>query len=194
MKKLVLIVFCLISWTITANAQQRESNDSQRAEQALAEQLGPERLPLDVLTALSDANRAILVQEGNQNAASIQQMRTSGASLGNLVNLVQVGSGNAATIEQAGAATRTSVEQYGTNNWVESDINGLNTESQIRQTGANNRVEQDLDVDNRRYTVEQTGRNNQLIQRENGTTTPGYEVQMRGNGIRIIIEQGRVLP
>ncbi|WP_400190317.1 hypothetical protein [Hymenobacter sp. B81] len=171
-----------------------QAQDSPSAEHELAQQLGTERLPISLAGSAAELNETTLTQTGSHNSALVRQLRAGEAPLGNLVYMVQAGTGNSANLGQTGAGNRTVVEQFGNGNQVESDINGLNTESRIRQSGTANRVDQELNVDNRRYLVEQNGRNNELVQREQGATTPGYEVHMRGTGIRIVIEQGRVLP
>ncbi|TGE23823.1 hypothetical protein E5K00_00995 [Hymenobacter aquaticus] len=139
----------------------------------------------------SATNKASLLQNGTLNQSSIDQ-RMLGVGQGNTALITQNGASNVAYILQAGAQNRTSVSQVGANNVALSEITGSNTESDIVQRGNGNRVEQRLSVDDRRYTVEQMGTNNTLLQRESGTTAPGYEVTMKGNGIRIVIEQGRV--
>ncbi|UOQ71666.1 hypothetical protein [Hymenobacter cellulosilyticus] len=135
-------------------------------------------------------NQALLQQNGSLNQSSIDQ-HMLGVGRGNTASITQSGANNAAAILQSGAANRTSITQVGASNVAASEITGYNTESEIVQRGNGNRVDQRLSVDERRYSVEQMGNNNNLVQRESGSTAPGYEVTMKGNGIRIIIEQGR---
>lgn len=138
-----------------------------------------------------DANRATLLQQGNQNQGTIDQSILS-AGRGNAAAISQNGNNNAAAALQTGAYNRTVITQAGNSNVVVSDIQGYNTESVISQDGNRNRVDQEIKRDNQNYTVEQIGNNNHLIQRETSGRNPGYEVEMRGNGIQIMIEQGRV--
>lgn len=159
--------------------------------QLLVQRLGTDNLGTSAAEASVVSNQASLLQHGNQNQGSIDQ-RMVGVGQGNVAGITQSGTSNVAAILQAGAGSRTSIVQVGGSNVAASEINGYNTESDIVQKGNGNRVDQRLNVDDRRYSVEQMGNNNNLVQRESGNTAPGYEVTMKGNGIRIIIEQGRV--
>jgi minor curlin subunit len=142
-------------------------------------------------TPSAGANQALLQQQGNLNVSSIDQSILS-AGRGNVASVVQNGNSNAAAAIQTGAYNQTTITQTGNQNVVVSKVEGYNTESEVSQRGNRNRVEQEIDRDNRRYTVEQIGNNNRLIQRETTGNNPGYEVEMRGNGIQVMIEQGRV--
>jgi minor curlin subunit len=140
---------------------------------------------------VADANQATLFQQGNLNQGTIDQNLLS-AGRGNAAAISQNGNNNAAAALQTGYYNRTLITQVGNRNVVVSDIQGNNTESVISQDGNRNRVDQEIKRDNQRYLVEQMGNNNHLIQRETSGSHPGYEVEMRGNGIQIMIEQGRV--
>lgn len=152
-------------------------------------------LPTDGLTTsearVATANQATLIQQGNQNQGTIDQSILS-AGRGNAAAISQNGNNNAAAALQTGFYNRTLITQVGNRNVVVSDIQGNNTESVITQDGNRNRVDQEIKRDNQNYSVEQIGNNNHLIQRETSGRNPGYEVEMRGNGIQIMIEQGRV--
>lgn len=137
------------------------------------------------------ANQALQQQQGNLNVSSIDQSILN-AGRGNAASIVQNGNSNAAAAIQTGAYNRTTITQLGNQNVVISEIEGYNTESAVNQRGNRNRVEQEIDRDNQRYTVDQVGNNNRLIQRETTGNNPGYGVEMRGNGIQVMVEQGRV--
>jgi hypothetical protein len=171
-------------------SQQKEPKEGISNEQQLAEHFGTDQL---VELPTNSLNRAALTQNGNNNVGSIDQ-RTFGG-VGNTVAVLQLGNTNTANATQTGGGNVTTVKQTGNHNSATTDIEGYNTESAIIQNGNNNRISQDLDVDNRRYKVEQQGNNNQLNQRESGVVAPpGYEVYMTGSGIRMTIEQGKVIP
>jgi hypothetical protein len=175
-------------------AQQNTDRDGISNEQQLAERLGTERLPVAPAT-ITGPNTTLLLQQGHQNEAAVEQRYAGAAALGNLVQIAQAGAANMADIAQYGAANRTVVNQQGAANRVESQLTGTGIEAEIRQRGNQNLLQQDLSLDNRRYLVEQRGNGNELVQRESGAAPgPGYEVRMVGNGIRLTIEQGRVSP
>ncbi|RTQ48204.1 hypothetical protein EJV47_17395 [Hymenobacter gummosus] len=184
----------LLGFAPLAAHSQNAEREGISGEQQLAERLGTERLPLSS-QPLDGPNTSVLLQTGEQNEASVQQRYTGAAAHGNLVQIVQAGAANVAAISQYGAANRTDVEQRGHGNSVDSQLSGTGIESVIRQTGNQNEVQQELSQDNRRYVIEQQGSRNELNQRETSAApAPGYEVRMQGNGIRLTIEQGRVIP
>ncbi|MCB2408987.1 hypothetical protein [Hymenobacter lucidus] len=183
----VLVLLCLSGQQVQAQSG-RDPEDTSTG-QLLVQQLSNESGNATEATLLT--NQATLQQQGSLNQASIDQ-HMIGVGRGNAAIISQNGMGNAAAILQNGAGGRVTITQSGANNVAASEVNGYNTESDITQRGNGNRVDQQLNVDERRYSVEQMGNNNNLIQRETGSTTPGYEVTMKGNGIKIIIEQGRV--
>jgi hypothetical protein len=158
--------------------------------QLLLQRLGAETSSLSS-EGTTSVNKATLLQQGALNQGTIDQ-HMIGIGQGNMASISQSGASNVAAILQNGAGSRTIISQVGANNMAASEINGYNTESEIIQKGNGNRVDQRLNVDDRRYSVEQMGNNNNLVQRESGSTAPGYEVSMKGNGIRIMVEQGRV--
>ncbi|GAB3838497.1 hypothetical protein [Hymenobacter jeollabukensis] len=196
MKPLSLAVFssALSILALPVVAQQNTDREGISNEQQLAERLGTERLPM-APAATVGPNTARLLQQGQQNEATVEQRYAGAAALGNLVQIVQAGAANLADIGQYGAANRTVVDQQGAGNRAESQLTGTGIESEIRQRGNQNVLQQDLSLDNRSYLVEQRGNGNELVQRESGAAPgPGYEVRMVGNGIRLTIEQGRVSP
>ncbi|TGE28067.1 hypothetical protein [Hymenobacter metallicola] len=191
--KRVLAIGVLVG--LLTGAHRTQAQTSRDPEDISTGQLLEQRLETETLAgstqqAALGKNQAALLQLGNQNQASIDQ-RIIGVGQGNTASINQNGTSNLAAILQNGAGSRTIISQAGANNVASSEINGYNTESEILQKGNGNRVDQRLNVDDRRYSVEQMGNNNNLVQRESGSTAPGYEVTMKGNGIRIIIEQGR---
>ncbi|MBT9393798.1 hypothetical protein KLP40_11550 [Hymenobacter sp. NST-14] len=172
-----------------ARAQRSQDPEDISTGQQLIQQAGatPALLPA---ASPDNQNQALLTQQGNGNQATIEQHLLS-AGRGNVATILQTGNGNAAAALQTGLANRTTITQVGTGNVAVSDLTGYNTESNILQNGNRNQVDQQLVRDNQRYSVEQQGNNNNLLQRETGGNAPGYNVTMRGNGINVMIEQGK---
>ena len=72
---------------------------------------------------------------------------------------------------------------------------GNNNTMKITQKGDYNTVEGKIRENNRKYEITQYGSENKLIQVESTMQAPmGYNVEMRGRGINLTIEQGKVLP
>ncbi|UPL47800.1 hypothetical protein [Hymenobacter sublimis] len=175
-----------------ARAQGNRDPDGVSTGQQLIQAFGTSQLtPSEVAASAAGVNQATLVQQGNANVSTISQTLLS-AGQGNMAAVLQNGNNNAAAALQNGVNNRTTITQIGNSNVAVSDITGYNTESTVLQNGNRNQVEQQLIRDSQRYTVEQLGNNNNLVQRETSGTTPGYNVTMKGNGIQIMIEQGRV--
>jgi minor curlin subunit len=192
---LVCATALLLTGPLTALAQSRSISEAPSTEQRLAEEIGLERLLPDATALRSqDArNVSILIQEGTGNRSTLQQ--TNSGALANSIYVQQVGFYNEAELTQTGSGNRTTVGQQGTANRVESELLGSNNELTVMQDGNNNQVASTVLNDNRRYTITQTGTNNVLNQVESSPAAPqGYTVEMRGNGIRMTIEQGRAIP
>jgi Curlin associated repeat len=192
---LLMVVTAMLGLAPLTGQGQNAEREGISGEQQLAERLGTERLPLTSAPPLDGPNTSVLLQTGEQNQATVQQRYAGATGHGNLVQIVQAGAANVADIGQYGAANRSSVDQQGNGNRVDSQLTGTGIESVIRQDGNQNAVQQDLSQDGRRYLIEQQGSHNELNQRETSAApAPGYEVRMQGTGIRLTIEQGRVLP
>ena len=72
-------------------------------------------------------------------------------------------------------------------------MSGNDNELNIQQDGANNRVQSEVRQNDRTYSISQIGYGNTLTQKETTTQSPqGYSIEMRGVGISVTIEQGRV--
>ena len=199
-----------------AQAQQRLQSEAVTAEQRLVENLGAERLSTVVgPTAGSDVrNVSTLIQNGAGNNAAIDQRNLSSitnqayiiqAGAANVLGLAQTGSNNRAYLVQDGAGNRanftqegqgnsSTLTQHGTNNRLQGLVEGNNNALNIRQDGAGNRVQSEVQQNDRTYNISQIGYGNTLTQRETTTQSPqGYSVEMRGVGINVTIEQGRVV-
>jgi minor curlin subunit len=186
---LILLLSRMTSW-----AQGRNASEAATTEQRLAEEIGLERLlPATAPRAQDARNVAVLLQEGTGNRSMIGQ--TNFGSIANEAFVQQVGAYNTSDLMQTGSGNRTTVAQRGRSNRFTMDLTGTNNEMTVLQEGNNNRVESTVISDSRRYTITQSGSNNVLNQVETAPLAPkGYSVEMRGNGIQLTIEQGRVFP
>jgi len=190
-----------------ARAQTRPAADAPSTAQQLVEEIGLDRLPGGLaIPRVKDARSlSVLEQTGDRNQATITQV-----SLGNGTNealIVQAGAANIAFLNQFGTDNTTSlrlkgdgnigkVDQRGSNNSFDGRIAGDNNKLDVYQDGHGNSSTLDVAGDSRKYPVVQIGDNNSLVQREaaNSMAPKGYGVEMRGNGIRLTIEQGHVQP
>jgi minor curlin subunit len=196
--------------TQAAQAQQRAPSEAPTAEQRLAEDISPERLP----TGTSYQNNLLLLQNGAGNTTRIDQQSLTGAGVnqayveqvgaanslgliqtgsGNVSNSLQSGNGNQADLTQQGQSNNSALTQRGDNNRLTGLVVADRTELNINQNGNNNQVSSEIRESQRSYTINQYGSNNSLKQVESTiTATPGYTVEMRGSGINLTIEQGKI--
>ena len=194
-----------------AQAQQRAPSEAATAGLRLVEDIGPERLLKGAPTNLQNA--AALLQNGSGNTARIDQQSLFGVSnqayvaqvgAANALGLVQVGGGNVATVEQNGTGNHadltqngqgnaSALTQKGTSNRLTGLVVGNGNALNIHQDGNGNRVESEIHQNKQSYTINQYGTGNVLKQVESTMqATPGYTVEMRGSGINLTIEQGKM--
>lgn len=215
MKLFRLLAFAsgLAAATLGAHAQQRAPSEAPTTEQRLAEDLGLERLPSGAPSLSSLQNAATLLQNGTGNTARIDQRNLASASnqayveqvgTANAIGLVQTGSANVATVGQNGTGNQadltqngqgnaSALTQRGDNNRLTGLVVGNSNELNIRQNGNNNQVNSEIRENKQAYTINQYGNGNALKQVESGVQgTPGYTVEMRGTGINLTIEQGKI--
>ncbi|QKG57092.1 hypothetical protein GKZ68_10905 [Hymenobacter sp. BRD128] len=217
MARTSLLVFsgaCLLSSAV-AQAQQHPASEAPTVEQRLAEDVGLERLPTGAAALSALQNAAILLQNGSDNTARIDQQSVSGISnqayvqqvgAANTLGLMQTGGGNGATAQQYGSGNQADLTQQGQNNSSallqrgnNNHLTGLvatdRSELNISQNGSNNQVNSEIRESQRSYTINQYGNNNSLKQVESTIqAAPGYTVEMRGSGINLTIEQGKIKP
>lgn len=196
-----------------AQAQQRPASEAATSEQRLAEDVGLDRLPSGAPALSALQNAATLLQNGAGNTARIDQQSLSGVSnqayveqvgAANALGLVQSGGGNVATAQQYGNGNQadltqqgqnnsSALTQRGNNNRLTGQLIGNQSELNISQNGSNNQVDSEIRQNKQAYTINQYGTNNSLKQVETTSqATPGYTVEMRGSGINLTIEQGKV--
>ena len=208
--KTLLYICCIGAWVggaaPAAYAQGRPAADAPSAAQQLVEEIGLDRLPSNVVVpSLRNArNLSALQQTGNGNQATITQVSTGNdfnqalimqVGAANAADLSQYGAGNAASLRLTGDQNKGRLEQDGGSNAADMRLTGNNNNLDVLQNGQGNSATLDAVGSNRRYGVSQIGDNNVLTQQEglNSSLPKGYNVEMRGNGIRMTIEQGNVL-
>jgi len=198
-----------------AHAQQRPASEAPTTEQRLAEDIGLERLPTGAPALSKLQNAATLLQNGAGNTARIDQQSLSGASnqtyveqvgAANALGLVQTGGGNVATVQQNGNGNQadltqqgqgnsSALTQRGNNNRLTGQLISNQSELNIHQDGSNNQVDSEIHQSKQAYTINQYGSGNSLKQVESTIqANPGYTVEMRGSGINLTIEQGKIKP
>lgn len=204
-----LLYFCIGAYLCgvapAVRGQNRPAADAPSAAQQLVEEIGLERLPsnLVVPSARNARNLSALQQSGNNNQAAITQVSTGsginqaliiqvGAS--NSADLTQYGTDNNATLRVTGDKNSGRLEQNGSNNTYDTRLTGNSNNLDVVQNGQGNSATLDATGNNRSYQINQIGDNNMLKQQEgvNSSLPRGYNVEMRGNGIRMTIEQGNV--
>ena len=207
MKTLLYIgIGACLGWAApTARAQGRLAADAPSAIQQLVEEIGLDRLPGSVVvpSPRNARNLSAVEQTGSGNQAAITQVN-SGAGFNqaliiqvgalNAADLSQYGTGNSAMLRLTGDQNKGRLEQTGSNNTSDLRLTGNNNNLDLSQNGQGNTATLDAAGNNRRYGINQVGDNNALTQQEglNSTLPRGYNVEMRGNGIRMTIEQGNV--
>ncbi|QJX46573.1 hypothetical protein HMJ29_06325 [Hymenobacter taeanensis] len=173
-----------------AVAQQLGRSEAATAEQRLAEDIGADWRNLPVVLQ-NVQNLSEIVQKGDNNKASTIQNNPGNTA--NQAYIMQVGDYNEAMLRQMGSGNATRITQDGNDNKVTSAVKGDNNTTELNQYGDGNQLLRDVITNGADVKLTQTGNNNALIQR--GTETlapPKYEVDMRGNGIKLTIEQGRI--
>jgi minor curlin subunit len=197
----------------SAQAQQRNPSEAATAEQRLVEDIGALPAALTPSAAGDVRNTSTLFQTGAGNNASIDQRSLSNlsnqayivqAGAANVLGIIQSGgdnraymsqqgNGNRADFTQNGQGNSSNLTQRGSNNRLQGLVSGNDNELNIQQNGANNQVQSEIRQNDRTYNISQIGYGNTLTQKETTTQSPqGYSVEMRGAGINITIEQGRV--
>ncbi|GEM_PF-1470741 len=211
----LLVLTAALLGSTAAQAQQRPASEAATTEQRLAEDVGLERLPTGAPALSTLQNAATLLQNGAGNTARIDQQSLSGASnqayveqvgAANALGLVQAGGSNVATVQQYGNGNQadltqqgqgnsSALTQRGDNNRLTGQLVGNQSGLNIYQEGSNNQVDSEIRQNKQAYTINQYGSGNSLKQVETTSqATPGYTVEMRGSGINLTIEQGKIKP
>lgn len=219
---IILLLGTLLGSSAAFAQTERVVSEAATAEQRLAEDIGVDRLSNAVIlpTTANGRNVSSLQQNGDLNTAIIDQQTLSAlgnqayveqaGSLnavelvqrqgGNVANITQNGRSNTASYMQDGKGNNTTISQSGQGNKLQgiadgSDflLQGDNNVMRIDQNGNNNTIKGEVRESNRLYEIRQNGNNNTLTQIETSSALPkGYTVDMKGQGINLTIEQGRV--
>ena len=211
---LLVLSGALLLSSAAAQAQ-RAPSEAPTTEQRLAEDVGLDRLPSGAPALSALQNAATLLQNGAGNSARIDQQSLAGISNqayveqvgaanalglvqtggGNVANVQQNGTGNQADLTQQGQSNSSALTQRGDNNRLTGQLVGNQSGLNIYQEGSNNQVDSEIRQNKQAYTINQFGTGNSLKQVETTTqATPGYTVEMRGTGINLTIEQGKIKP
>ena len=207
MKNILVMLGCLLSCVLvpTTTWAQLVSNTKPAVQSRDSDldlrEVSQQPLRLAQLIGNAD-NVSILSQIGNSNEAFIRQVGDDNTSRlaifgdGNKTEVIQEGRRNLFDMNLTGNNNPVSVKQFGSNNVYDMDLNAVNTPVNLVQSGTSNRVVSNLTATEREYSIRQYGNNNVLNQAEGNASVlqKGYSVEMRGNGIRMTIEQGRVTP
>ena len=197
----------LVPSAAQAQQQSRAATDAPTAAQQLVEEIGIERLPTGALVSrIHDArNLSVVEQSRDGNKATIVQVSLGAgpnqalivqAGAANILSLDQYGTYNTTNLTLQGNSNVGTVNQRGSDNSFDGRIVGDRNKLDVLQNGHGNRSVLEVEANGRTYPVVQIGNDNNLVQREaaNSMAPKGYGVEMRGNGIRLTIEQGRVTP
>lgn len=113
--------------------------------------------------------------------------------IGNSAMLIQQGNQNNATITMYGNRNSLGLLQNGNNNDYEGVISGEENLLRIFQMGNNNFISQELTGNNMEMEIIQQGNNHELIHIENSGMSPAYQIQQTGShGMKIIIENDKI--
>jgi minor curlin subunit len=85
-------------------------------------------------------NEGLLVQIGSYNSAFVSQFNTSGGTLGQYVDVRQIGTENQALIEQSGDLNRARLNQNGSGNYANIVQSGFENSLDVTQLGYGNAI------------------------------------------------------
>lgn len=137
-------------------------------------------------------NQAYIVQEGSGNNVYVNQQNPSTLITPNNVFMLQKGNNNSGFIFQAGVDNQYNVYQLGNNNQTDLSMRGKKNVSTLLQEGNSNLIKQELQGNGMNYVILQEGFKNELYHKENGEVNQKYTIQMKGNGMKIYIENGNI--
>lgn len=187
-KILVFVLFLIASQLIFG---QQENN---KTEEAFLQQIQSSVAINYSEDGMDFSNKIQIQQMGSGNDASINQTFTGTNFPGNFAELIQNGNINDATLTQSGSGNIHSITQHGRGNMFEASVIGDNNSSTIEQYGRENIINQDLVGNDMTFTLTQRGNNNEISQIENDQQSRQYEIMQDGNGMKLIIINGGILP
>ena len=157
---------------------------------AAVDSINPDPIPVIQLPDASELvpgqhNRAFLQQVGEEHQATVWQ---SGQQ--QQLRIFQQGEAQQLQLFQLGDGNNWHVTQQGIGHEYTGVLRGDENQIQVLQSGAYNSLQQDLIGNGMDYQITQQGSNLELIQIENNSLAPAYQVQQTGEDMRIIIENG----
>jgi hypothetical protein len=165
-----------------------------KTEEAFLQQIESSVPSASLQNTLDFSNKAPIQQTGNSNSASITQTFTGTIVPGNIAELIQNGDVNDAVLTQTGNGNSHFINQMGDGNMFDASVIGDNNASTVDQFGNDNMINQNLLGNDMAFILSQHGNNNELIQVENNQQSMQYQVFQQGNGMKIIIINGGILP
>lgn len=168
--------------------------DNNKTEEAFLQQIQSSVPIANSEEGLDFSNKAQIQQNGNGNDASINQTFTGTNVPGNVAELIQNGNINDAILTQSGSGNIHSITQHGNGNLFEASVIGDNNSSIIGQYGSENIINQDLLGNDMSFILTQRGNNNEISQTENDQQSRQYQIIQNGDGMKLIIINGGILP
>jgi minor curlin subunit len=192
MKKIKILVSIIILSSSQVLICQQKANANE--EEAFLQQIESSNNSLPLITNLDFQNIAKIQQTGNNNYVSIDQTLIGTNIPANIAELIQNGDVNNAILFQNGSGNSHFINQTGNGNMLEASVIGDNNSSTIDQFGNNNIINQDLVGNDMAFILSQIGSGNEINQVEIDYNPRQYQVQQLGNGMKIMIINGGVIP
>lgn len=168
--------------------------DNLKTEEAFLQQIESVAAFFPFQNGLDYSNMARIQQIGNSNFASINQTLTGINVPGNVAELVQNGNVNNAILSQTGNWNNHLITQIGNENMFEALVVGNNDASNIDQFGNSNMINQSLVGNDMAFILSQHGNSNEITQIENDQQSRQYQIYQVGDGMKLIIINGGILP
>lgn len=188
MKKLnISIVVILLFSSHFIFSQQNIS----KTEEAFLQQIESSAPSVPLQNGLNFFNKAQLQQMGNSNNASINQTYIGVNVPGNVNELIQNGDVNNAVLTQTGNGNYYLITQTGNGNLFDASVIGNNNSSTVDQFGNDNMINQNLLGNDMAFILSQQGNSNAITQVENDQQARQYQIFQQGNGMKLIIINGK---
>lgn len=129
-------------------------------------------------------NGVNITQNGTSNEAYIRQVSHISSSA---ANTVQTGNENVIHLQQTGNHLTILVDQEGSDNFYQGDIEGEDARINIGQLGSGNLILQSLLLNISDISILQDGNGNE-VQHTGASFGPGILIQQSGSGMKLIIE------
>ena len=184
------VVILLFSNQFLFGQQTIDGND----EQAFLKQIESTTVSQALGSGFNLTNNSLIQQIGHSNIASINQTIIGTTSPGNIAELIQNGDVNNAVLIQTGNGNNHFINQTGNGNMFEASVIGNYNSSTVDQFGNDNMINQNLIGNDMAFILSQLGNSNQIIQVENDQNPRQYQIYQQGNGMKLIITNGGIVP